>query len=289
MACTRREEENLVRQNTNGDIVWFQFESLLSLGDTITHGVFARHGGVSLPPYSSLNAGPATRDDLHAKMENYSRISAALPGHPLLVGTPPLQGSEILEITNDLLGAAQPPALLLPGGCDAFITRAPGIGLFWAVADCAVILLVDSRRRAIGLAHAGWRGARDAIVIKTLRRMEEVYGTDAADLHAAIGPTIGPYCYEVDERLRMEFAQNAFANAHAQFSVIQVEDEDGATRSSLRLDLAQSNRAQLIAAGVPEDCIEMSGLCTGTRRDLFFSHRMEHGRTGRFAVVLGLR
>jgi YfiH family protein len=275
-------------QHTTGEIIWFQFESLLKVGDVITHGVFARHGGVSLPPYATLNAGPATKDDPAAKMENYARIAAVVPGHPFLVGTTPLQGSDIIEVTPQVVGVPRHPAVLLAGGCDAFITKMRGVGIFWAVADCTVIMLIDPERQVIGLTHAGWRGTRDAIVIKTIRRMEEAYGTRTVDLRVAIGPTIGACCYEVDERVRAEFAKNPFADAHAQFSTLPVEDGAGITRLSLRLDLAESNRAQLVAAGVPEDRIEMSGMCTGSRRDLFFSHRMEGGHTGRFAVVLGL-
>ncbi len=281
-------KEARVIQHLSGDITWFQFESLIALSDLITHGVFARHGGVSLPPYATLNAGPATKDDLAAKMENYARIASALPSHPILVGTTPLQGSEIIEVTPAVLGERQKPAVLLPGGCDAFVTRMRGVGVFWAVADCTVVMLVDPEHQAIGLVHAGWRGTRDAIVLKTVQRMEEAYGTRAADLQVAIAPTIGPCCYEVDERVRTEFANNAFADGHACFSAVLVQDEAGIARPSLRLDLAESNKSQVLAAGVPEDHIEMSALCTGTRRDLFFSHRMEGGNTGRFAVVLGL-
>jgi purine-nucleoside/S-methyl-5'-thioadenosine phosphorylase / adenosine deaminase len=278
-----------MREHHSNDIVWFQFESLLRLGERVTHGIFSRRGGVSLPPFASLNAGPATADDPAARMENYRRIAAVLPGHPLLVGTKPQQGSNLKEITAADLNADGKPAVLLPEGCDAFITKERGVGLFWAVADCSVVLLVDPEHRAIGLAHAGWRGTRDAIVAKTITAMRETYGTQPDALVAAIAPTIGTCCYEVDEQVRTAFRANPFANEHVHFRTLTTADATGAERQSLRLDLAASNRAQLLACGVQAEHIEMSDDCPGSHTELFFSHRMEGGHTGRFAVVLGLR
>jgi len=277
-----------VIQFEHGEIVWFQFASLRNLGDLITHGVFGRLGGVSQPPFSSLNAGPATPDDAAARAENYRRIRETLPGQPLLVGTKPLQGTTVYEVTERDVEGGAPPAVILPEGCDAFITRTPGIGLFWAVADCSAIMIVDPIHQAVGLTHAGWRGTRGGIVRNTLERMRERYGTQPDQVYTAISPTISTCCYEVDERVRDEFAQNPFAERNARFSTVTVSDAVGA-RESLRLDVLGSNRAQLLDLGIPAERIEISELCTGSRTDLFFSSRMEGGRTGRFAVVLGLR
>ncbi|HEV8191014.1 MAG TPA: polyphenol oxidase family protein [Ktedonobacterales bacterium] len=275
-------------QRQDGDIVWFQFASLSAQDDLVTHGVFARHGGASAAPLESLNAGPTTPDDPAARSENYRRIGAALPGHPLLVGTKPLQGTTVREVVAADVRAQEPPAVILPGGGDAFITQVHGIGLFWAVADCSAILLVDRAHRAIGLAHAGWRGTSGAILRNTLDAMRARYGTEPADLLAAIAPTIGPCCYEVDEPVRQAFASDPLTQRAARFSTITVPAEDGGERESLRLDLAASNRAQMLELGIPEAQIETSDLCPGSHTEIFFSHRMEGGRTGRFAVVLGL-
>lgn len=276
-------------QHQNGDIVWFQFPSL-SAQPHITHGVFGRHGGVSEAPFGSLNAGPTTTDTPQARMENYRRIRATLPGSPLLVGTIPLQGVTVREITAEDIeaSAGDEPALILPGGCDALITQVRGIGLFWAVADCTTILLVDPVHNAIGLTHAGWRGTAGAILRRTLDAMRDRYGTASSDLLAAIGPTIGPCCYEVDELVRRAFADDPLALRTAAFSTAIVKSEDGVERESLRLDLAASNHAQLIELGVPESRIEGSDTCPGSHTELFYSHRMEGGKTGRFAVVLGI-
>ena len=275
-------------QRQDGEIVWFQFASLNAQADLVTHGVFGRHGGASVAPFTSLNAGPMTPDDPAALAENYRRIRATLPGHPLLVGTRPLQGTTVREVVAADVREYEPPVAILPGGCDALITRVRGIGLFWAVADCTAIMLVDRAHRAIGLTHAGWCGTSGAILRNTLEAMHTHYGTRPADLLAAIAPTIGPCCYEVDEPVRQAFAGDPLAERTAHFSTVTVPAEEGGVRASLRLDLAASNYAQLRDLGVPAAQIETSEMCPGSNTDLFFSHRMEGGRTGRFAVVLGL-
>lgn len=272
----------------SGGLEWFEYGMLAQLGEIVTHGVFTRRGGVSKAPFDTLNAGPTVPDEPAARTENYRRIAEALPGRPLLVGTTPLQGTNVIEVDSDLVDGAAHPAILLPQGGDAFVTRMPGIGVFWAVADCTAIMLVDPRHRAIGLVHAGWRGTSASIAGKVIRMMGEAYGTQPADLYAAVGPSIGPCCYEVDEHVRAAFAAYPLAHATGVFSTVTVADGAGGERESLRVDLAASNRAQLRALGVSDDHIETSDFCTGHRRDLFYSHRMEGGRTGRFAVVLAL-
>jgi YfiH family protein len=276
-------------QHQDAEIVWFQFASFTAQQEAVTHGVFGRLGGVSGAPFHSLNAGPATADDPSARLENYRRIRATLPGHPLLVGTRPQQGTTVREVTAADIAQQEPPTVMLQDGCDGFITRVRGIGLFWAVADCSVILLLDPAHQAIGLTHSGWRGAAGAILRTTLNAMHERYGTEPGAVLAAIAPTIGPCCYEVDEPVRRAFASDPLAKRSARFSTMTVPTLGGGEHTSLRLDLAATNHAQLVDLGVPEQQIEVSELCPGSQTDLFFSHRMEGGRTGRFAVVLGLR
>lgn len=274
-------------QLENDEVIWFQFASLRSLDHLITHGVFSRVGGVSLPPFNTLNAGPFNADDPAARLENHRRIRDTLPGQPLLVGTRPLQGDTVREVTLRDVEDAEPPVVILPGGCDAVITQTRGIALFWAVADCSVILLVDPEHQAIGLTHAGWRGTRGGIVRATLEAMRKQYGTLPDQIYTAIAPTIGPCCYEVDEPVRAEFERNPFAWRNAHFSTVAVTTAEG-DRDSLRLDVLASNRSQLLELGVPAERIELGQLCTGSRTDLFFSSRIEGARTGRFAVALGL-
>jgi purine-nucleoside/S-methyl-5'-thioadenosine phosphorylase / adenosine deaminase len=282
------EDMPAMRRLQTDSLVWFQFESLAREAPFVTHGVFSRQGGISEAPYESLNAGPQTADDPACIAQNHARIVGALPGEPMLAGCLPGQCSDVREVTAEDVVTAGTPAGILPGRCDAFITQVSGIALYWAVADCSVILLVDPTHRAIGLTHAGWRGTSEGVVRKTLAAMRGAYGTSPGECLAAIGPTIGPCCYEVDEPVRKAFATDHVVAASARFSTVRVPGDAGGERDSLRLDLAASSRAQLVACGVPEARIEVADLCTGCHTDLFFSHRIEGGPTGRFAVALGL-
>jgi YfiH family protein len=280
-----------MRRNQTDGLVWFQFESLLARAPFVTHGVFSRLGGVSAPPYASLNAGPQTADNPERVAANHARMAAVLPGTLILVGCLPEQSSAVQEVTTDDMADAQTPAYLLPGRCDALVTNIRGIALYWAVADCSVILIVDPVHAAIGLAHAGWRGTSAGVVLQTLAAMGRTYGTVPEQCLAAIAPTIGPCCYEVDEPVRHAFyanPPNPLADKIARFSRVRVPDGAGGARDSLRLDLAASNQALLVACGVPPEQIETADLCTGCHTDLFYSHRVEGGPTGRFAATLGL-
>jgi polyphenol oxidase len=278
-----------MQQHSNGDIIWFQFEQFAGLADRITHGVFARTGGVSNAPYASLNCGLSVGDDRDHVAANRDRVIATLPGHPPLMTVHPVHGSTVVEIHAEDLADPEAMSQKLAVKADAMITQARNIGLFWAYADCAPILIIDPVHAAIALVHAGWRGASQAVGVAALQAMSDRYGTRPQDVHVGIGPSIGPCCYEVDDPVRAAFAAHPLASQHAFFSTIMVPTGNGDTRPSLRLDVPACSRAQLIAVGVPEANIEESGFCPGHQRDLFFSHRMEQSKTGRFAVVLALR
>jgi YfiH family protein len=149
------------------------------------------------------------------------------------------------------------------------------------------ILLYDPRHRAVALAHGGWRGTAEAVAMRTVEAMRARYGTRPADLVAALAPAIGDCCYTVSEEVLDRFRQLPEAWESVRF-VARPEDEPGNAGPGVYLDLWETNRRQLLAAGVRPEHIEVSDLCTGCRTDLFFSHRMEHGRTGRFGVAIGL-
>jgi purine-nucleoside/S-methyl-5'-thioadenosine phosphorylase / adenosine deaminase len=279
-----------MRRRENGGVEWYQFEALATLDRSLAHGVFTRRGGVSAPPLDTLNAGRAVGDTPDALAENIRRIRAALPGAPQLVSLRPEHGARVVEVTETLLaGHEGEAAARVDATGDAMITRLCGVGLYWAVADCAAVLFADPAHGAIGLAHAGWRGTAAAIMASTLAAMARAYGTRPSEVRVAIGPCVGPCCYEVDERVRAAFAAHPLAHETGVFSTVTVPDgAHGGARESRRVDLVASNHAQLRALGVPDDHIEASDFCTGHQRDLFYSHRMEGGRTGRFAVVLAL-
>jgi polyphenol oxidase len=152
------------------------------------------------------------------------------------------------------------------GDGDALLTNSPGLRLSVRTADCYPILLADTKNRAVVAVHAGWRGAADEIVAKTIAKMRIQFGTSPADIIAAIGPGIGVCCYEVGAE------------------VAQLFGLEGAGR----VDLAAADRCQLIDAGVEEQHIDVVGGCTSCDAARFYSFRREKEQAGRMISYIGL-
>jgi YfiH family protein len=171
-------------------------------------------------------------------------------------------------------------------------------------ADCLPVILVDARRRAIGVFHAGWRGTLKRIVEKGLGEMRRRFGTRAQDIRAAIGPGIHSCCYEVGPEVVSKF-ESQFAYAAELFREVKESDAirekypllfltarapgHSQLPKKIFLDLVEANRRQLLAAGVAARSIEASPLCTSCRNDLLFSYRAEEGVTGRMLTVAGIK
>jgi len=162
---------------------------------------------------------------------------------------------------------------------DALVTRQAGIAIGIETADCVPVLLVDPETPAVGAIHAGWRSTVKKIVQKTVNQMRDTFGSDPARMTAAIGPSIGPECYEVDDPV-MGPVRQAFSYWK------DVAFPRGEGRWSL--DLVKTNIRELISAGFQEDNIHALGLCTSCKRDLFYSFRAE-GRTGRMLSVIMMK
>jgi YfiH family protein len=184
---------------------------------------------------------------------------------------------------------------------DASATNRAGLLLAIQTADCVPILLVDPKKRAIAAIHAGWRGTQARITQKAVGRMQFQFDSKPSDLIAAIGPSIGPCCYEVAADFVTKFTAQ-FADAHEYFDEPRTGDEPNPLQwlnmkppghqpppKNVRLDLRKANRAQLLAAGLHAQSIFVSDLCTACRTDLLFSHRREGPLSGRLMSVIGIR
>jgi polyphenol oxidase len=156
---------------------------------------------------------------------------------------------------------------------DGLVSRDPSLMLTVRVADCAALLIADSRLGAVAAVHAGWRGTAAGIAVAAVARLRELFGSRPEDLVAALGPSIGPCCYTVGAELIGAFREGGHG-----------ESEIGRwfrQRPCLQLDLWTANREQLEAAGVPAPAIHVSGLCTGCHPDWFYSYRREGAAAGR--------
>jgi polyphenol oxidase len=194
-----------------------------------------------------------------------------------------------------------PNALSQPCKGDASITKKPGTLLGTQTADCVPILLVDPKKRAVAAIHAGWKGTLARIAQKTVGHMQFEFCCRPGDLLAAIGPSIGPCCYEVGADFVAKFFAQ-FADAPEYFDEARTGDEPNPLQwlnmyppghqpppKNVHLDLPKANRSQLLAAGLRAKNIFSSHLCTSCRTDLFFSYRKEGPQSGRMLSVIGLR
>jgi YfiH family protein len=173
---------------------------------------------------------------------------------------------------------------------DAFVSSSRDVAVAIRVADCVPLLMADRHRGVVAAVHAGWRGTAARVAIAALEALAREFGTKPADVIAAIGPTIGPCCYEVGTELVDAFA----AAGHERYLIDRwflapAPPRGARERPKLRLDVAAANRDQLLLAGVPDEQIHTSGLCTAMHLDVLTSYRAEKEQAGRLAGVIRAR
>lgn len=259
----------MIQQEREG-IVYFKFEHFGGNG-RIQHAIFSRQGGVSQPPHDTLNLSVSVPDDKTAVYANRAKAFGLFGRqNDTVVHAHLVHGNDVARVTQANNGTWMEHY-------DALITNEPGCALTMNFADCAPIFLYDPQRQAIGLGHAGWKGAVVDLPGAMVRAMQTQFGSNPADLRAGIGPCISWRNYEVAEPLVSE-VKATFAD----WETLLVRP-NGKANGRYHFDLAEANRRNLARAGVQH--IELSGFCTADRTDLFFSHRAEKGKTGRFGSI----
>ncbi|HYK49349.1 MAG TPA: peptidoglycan editing factor PgeF [Terriglobales bacterium] len=267
----------------------------------LIHGFSTRPGGVS-KTYGgrTLNLG-LTREDARAAVER--NRASFLRGLGALSRGRPWPLVTLRQIHSDLIHCvAGVPSPELAG--DGLITQTPGILLAILTADCLPVILVDAKRPAVGVFHAGWRGTVKRIVEKGVGEMFRRFGTRPGDLRAAIGPGVHRCCYNVGPEVRTQF-ESQFEYGSKLFREVEESDPvrekypllfltarapgHSVLPKKIFLDLVEANRRQLLATGVAAKHINASPLCTACRTDLLFSYRAEKGVTGRMMAAVGIR
>jgi YfiH family protein len=259
----------MIRHQING-VVYYTF-SILDNFPELVHAVTTRHGGVSTGPYASLNLSYALGDNPAAVAENVRRACKALglrPEH--LVSPNQHHTANVRRVDAGDRGRVWP-------GYDALITDQVDVPLLLRYADCTPVLIYDPVHHALAVVHSGWRGTVQGITRAAVEALCREYGSRPVDMVAAIGPSIGPCCYEVGEEVA-EAVHAAFARPH--------ELLPGRPGTRPHFDLWAANRRWLVEAGVRK--IEVSEFCTACHTDEFYSHRAARGRTGHFGAVMGL-
>jgi YfiH family protein len=277
----------------------------------LVHAFSTRPGGFSKAYGApSLNLG-FTKEDPRTTVERNRDLflqSLGLMGRTLASKTAAAKSKTmplvtLRQIHSDRIHAVT-VALDSPLAGDGIITDRPGLLLAVQTADCFPVILVDPKRKAVGVFHAGWRGTLRRIVEKGVGEMRRNFGSDPKTLQAAIGPGIRQCCFEVGAEVRIHF-EAQFAYADRLFREIKELDPvrekypmlfltarapgHSELPTQIFLDLAEANRCQLLDAGLSPKSIHTLPLCTACRTDLLFSYRKENGVTGRMLAAVGIR
>jgi len=246
---------------------YFQFDIL-----TVRHAVFSRHGGVSPSPWGSLNVGGSVGDAIENVRENRVRSFNAL-------GCDPESLFDVWLVHSADVAYAESPVPVSDDvqRADIVLTDKPELTLFMRFADCVPILVYDPVKQVIGISHAGWMGTVKDVAGVTIKSMYEKYGSSPSDVVACIGPSIGPDHYEVGDDVIQQATQ------------LFGEESDLVLHpygDRIHFDLWKANQLLLQRAGVRQ--IEIAGVCTACHTEDWFSHRAEHGKTGRFGALISL-
>lgn len=270
-----------MKTNRCKEVEYLTFPLLEQTG-LVRHLFSTKLGGVSQGIFSSMNLSYTRGDEKEAVDENYRRIAEALGckvSDIVCSDQTHTTNIRVVEEKDRGKGIVNPKDYT---DIDGLVTNVPGIVLATFYADCVPLFFIDTRRKAIGLSHSGWRGTVGRMGLHTLEAMRREYGTRPEDVTAAIGPSICQDCYEVSEDVAKAF-QNEFRKP-GQRSEILLDKGNG----KYQLDLWKANQIVLEEAGVYPEKIQVTDICTCCNPDYLFSHRASHGKRGNLGAFLGL-
>ncbi|MCF6148493.1 MAG: peptidoglycan editing factor PgeF [Candidatus Kuenenia sp.] len=273
----------MIEKKINSIMLCF-FQNLLECNE-ICHFITTRMDGYSKNPYNSLNLGFHVGDDSQTVLENRKQLANSI-GVPLCNFTTAQQvhGDHIEIISENDQGCGSNDYETAVVATDAMVSSVQNICLMVLVADCVPILLFDRKKKIIGVVHAGWKGTVHRIAQKTVILLKEKFGCSGNDILIGIGPSIGPCCYIVD----METITGNVNVSEENNEIILHGNRNGNGNGKGYFDLWETNKLQFKKMGIPEKNIETAGKCTSCNNDIFYSHRKEEGRTGRFGVGIML-
>ena len=272
--------ELIVHQLKNGEQLPLFHYPLLDETGIVRHCFTTRYGGVREGMFSTLNLSFTRGDVKESVEENYRRIAEAMGtdcAH--LVCSDQTHTTNIRVVTEADAGKG----IIRPRDytdIDGLITNVPNLVLVTFYADCVPLYIVDPVHHAIGLSHSGWRGTVARMGKCTLDAMHREYGTEAADVYCAIGPSICQDCYEVSEDVVVQFEQTFTGHE----SEILINKGNG----KYQLDLWKANEIVLLKAGVKPEHLAVTDVCTCCNPELLFSHRASHGKRGNLGAFLCL-
>lgn len=270
-------QSNTMKLQNPESVPFLSYNSLSEI-KFIKHGFSTRLGGVSEGIFTSMNLVFNRGDNPDAVVENYKRICNSIGlDFNTLVASAQDHNTVVRSVTsvNHGVGITKPRDMQ---SVDALITNEKDVTLVTYYADCTPLFFVDTNKKAIGLAHAGWRGTVGRIGQKVVEKMASQFGTNPSDLVCAIGPAISKCCYEVDKACADYFyALDDLDNSKFVFPQ---------KNNKYMIDLLETNRQILVSSGVCPDNITVSDLCTRCNNDLLWSHRATNGNRGTMSAFL---
>ena len=250
---------------------------LLSGQVGVVHGITGRVPGLGRADGNLGYGAPRDAADAWAMRRRWCAAIGIDPER--LVAAGQVHGAAVLRVGADHAGIGARPGSGRVGLGDALMTDEPGVALLSLHADCLPLFLVDPRRRAIAVVHAGWRGAVADVAGATVHALAGAYGSRPDDLLAFLGPAIGPCCYEVGSEVAAAWVDRAGGDAGE--ALRPVGDR-------WALDLRAANAVLLRRAGLPAAHLESSSVCTRCAGEAWFSHRGQGPTTGRFGAIIAL-
>lgn len=274
-----KENRNSTRINFKDNVPYISYRALADI-KWLKNGFSTRLGGVSEGVLSTMNLGFGRNDLPENVVKNHEIIANAIGFNPENI-----VASKQTHTTNVKIVSKKDCGKCIYrerdyDDVDGMITNEKGIVLATYFADCVPLYMVDTKNKAIGLSHSGWRGTVGKIGKVTLDLMKETYGTNPKDVIACIGPSICRDCYEVSEDVATEF-ETAFKGREKD---ILINKGNG----KYQLDLWECNYIIFKECGVYEENIHMPDICTCHNMEMMFSHRATQGRRGNLAAFLSI-
>lgn len=276
----KKAAEAALLYRTEKGVPYLSFPLLENTG-LVKHGFSTKMGGVSQGKFATMNFTFTRGDNPQHVMENYRRMSAALEvDMEKMVLTCQTHTTNVRLVTEEDAGKGIIKERNYEA-VDGLVTNIPGITLVTFYADCVPLYFLDPVNKAIGLSHSGWRGTVGRMGKITIDRMTEAFGSRPDQVLACIGPSICQNCYEIGEEVAEEF-RKSFPESH--WNDLLLKKPNG----KYQLDLWRANEIVLLEAGVRQENLQVTDICTHCNSDYLFSHRTTGNERGNLAAFLCL-
>jgi YfiH family protein len=261
------------------ELLYIQFENLVKYENILTHCFTTRHGGVSRGECTSLNLSFNRNDSRENVIQNYKLLADAIGvDFKKMVLSNQVHDNKIkiVGLEDAGKGLARESDII---GYDGLSTNQSGIPLVTFYADCVPVLFLDPVKKAITAVHSGWKSTVKNISLEAVKLMQSTYGSDLGDIQVAIGPSICRDCFEVDTDVYDCFKDKfSWCDEYTEFK-----------NGKCYIDLQRIIKHVLVDAGIPDNNISISDVCTRCNTDVFFSFRGDNRKTGSLAAVMMLK